>query len=215
MTVDIELFEELPLLGIIRGAAPDDIEPLVEAAVRAGLRAIEITMNTSGAPGLISGAVDVSGGRIDVGAGTVLSVKDLDGAVKAGASFIVTPSIVADVADSCVREKIPFFPGAFTPKEVFDAWGAGACMVKLFPSGMFGPRYIKELKGPFDKIKIMAVGGVRPENISEYFSNGADAVAFGSSVFRKEWLEAKDFASIGKLMGEYVGEVRRAVKSRL
>jgi 2-dehydro-3-deoxyphosphogluconate aldolase/(4S)-4-hydroxy-2-oxoglutarate aldolase len=85
-------------------------------------------------------------------------------------------------------------------------------MVKLFPSGMLGPKYIKELKGPFDKIKIMAVGGVRPENMNEYFSSGADAVAFGSSVFRKEWMEAKDFASIEKLIGEYAGEVKRAMR---
>jgi 2-dehydro-3-deoxyphosphogluconate aldolase/(4S)-4-hydroxy-2-oxoglutarate aldolase len=214
MTMDIGRFEKLPLLGIIRGISPDDIEPLVETAAGAGLRAIEITMNTPVASGLISRAIDVSGGRIDVGAGTVLSVKDLDEAVKAGASFIVTPSLVTSVADSCVRKKIPFFPGAFTPKEVLEAWQAGPCMVKVFPSGMFGPKYIKELKGPFDRIKMMAVGGVRPENIAEYFSSGADAVAFGASVFKKEWLEAKDFASIGKLIGEYVGEVKRAVKSR-
>ncbi len=82
-------------------------------------------------------------------------------------------------------------------------------MVKVFPSSVFGPGYIKALKGPFEKIKLMAVGGVNLDNIAEYFSCSVDAVAFGASVFKKEWLEKKDFASIGKLVSEYVIAVKK------
>ena len=71
-------------------------------------------------------------------------------------------------------------------------------MVKVFPSNFFGPDYIKEIKGPFNSIEMLACGGVTPENIRAYFDCGASAVAFGGSVFREEWLKARDFDSIGR-----------------
>jgi len=77
-------------------------------------------------------------------------------------------------------------------------------MVKLFPAGMFGAKYIKELTGPFNNVKIMAVGGVRPENIEEHFLCGASGIAFGASVFKKEWLANGDFDSIKDLVKKYV-----------
>ncbi|MFH1552233.1 MAG: bifunctional 4-hydroxy-2-oxoglutarate aldolase/2-dehydro-3-deoxy-phosphogluconate aldolase [Candidatus Omnitrophota bacterium] len=208
--MNIDRFKELPLMGIVRGLDIDDTEPLVEEIIASGLETIEITMNTSAAAGIISKAVAVSNGRIAVGAGTVLSGADLERAVDAGASFIVSPACVEEVIRPCREKAIPVFPGALTPQEVLEAWKKGATMVKVFPAGIFGPKYIKELKGPFNDIKLMAVGGVRLENIAEYFSAGADAVAFGASVFKKEWLEKKDFTSIGKLVGEYVQAAREA-----
>ncbi len=208
--MDIHSFKTFPLMGIVRGMDPADTEPLLETVVEAGLKTIEVAMNTSGAAGIISKMCSISNGRIAVGAGTVLSRDDLEAAADAGASFIVLPAFVKEVVHHCVKKAIPVFPGAFTPQEVLDAWKGGATMVKVFPSGMFGPGYMKELKGPFDGIELMAVGGVRLENIEEYFSCGADAVAFGASVFKKEWLAKKDFASIGKLTGEYVQAVRKA-----
>ena len=210
MIMGIERFDELPLMGIVRGVGTAEIGPLLETVIKAGLKTIEITMNTPGAADIISIAGDLSKGRIDIGAGTVLSTKDLDAAIEAGASFVVMPSFIKDVVCSCVDKKIPVFPGAFTPKEVFEAWEEGAYMVKIFPSGMLGPQYIKELKGPFDKVKLMAVGGVRPDNIADYFSCGVDAVAFGGRVFRKEWIAKGDFESIGDLVAQYVKEVKKA-----
>ncbi|MFH1664994.1 MAG: bifunctional 4-hydroxy-2-oxoglutarate aldolase/2-dehydro-3-deoxy-phosphogluconate aldolase [Candidatus Omnitrophota bacterium] len=203
-------FRELPLMGILRGIDISDVEPLVEAVIGAGLKAMEITMNTPAADRLIAKAVSVSRGRIAIGAGTVLSAGELDKALVSGASFIVLPACVEDVVKRCVDKNIPVFPGALTPQEVLNAWEMGAAMVKVFPSGLFGPAYIKELKGPFDKIRLMAVGGVRLDNVSEYFSSGADAVAFGASVFKKEWLAKKDYASISRLVGEFVSAVKSA-----
>ena len=207
--MNIEHFEKFPLLGIVRGIAPGDVEPLIESVIDAGLETLEITMNTPSAPELIKKAMNVSKGRLVIGAGTVLSKKDLKAALKAGASFIVMPACVQEVMKECVKKKIPVFPGALTPQEVFNAWESGAAMVKVFPAGLFGPAYIKELKGPFDKIKLMAVGGVRPDNIGEFFSSGASAVAFGASVFKKDLLEKKDFQEIERLVSEYVDGVKR------
>jgi len=161
LTVDISRFERLPLMGIIRGVGLDEIESLMEAVIAAGLETVEVTMNTPGVADIISKAGAVSAGRASIGAGTVLSVDDLEKALEAGADFIVMPVLKKEVVCVCVERKIPVFPGALTPQEVFDAHEAGAVMVKVFPLGVFGPRYIKDLKGPFDKIKLMAVGGVR------------------------------------------------------
>ncbi|MFH1877209.1 MAG: bifunctional 4-hydroxy-2-oxoglutarate aldolase/2-dehydro-3-deoxy-phosphogluconate aldolase [Candidatus Omnitrophota bacterium] len=209
--MDTRIFEDLPLIGILRGIKPDDAEPLIEAVVRAGLPAVEVTLNTPGSMEIISRMKSASRGRISIGAGTVLSVKGVRSAVSAGAEFIVMPVADEDVVSECVKKGILAFPGAFTPSEIFRAWKMGAYMVKVFPSGMFGPKYIKEVKAPLDDIRVIAVGGVRPDNIEEYFSSGASAVAFGASVFRKEWLDNRDFLSIENRVASYVNGVRAAV----
>lgn len=210
--MDLKDFEKLPLMGILRARAELEIEALVEALISSGLRTLEITMNSRDAGSLISRAKKAASGKLDLGAGTVLSLDDAVKALSAGAEFMVMPCRVPEVAELCKREGIPFFPGALTPQEVWSAWEPGASMVKVFPSSMFGPKYFKELKGPFNNVKLMAVGGVRSENIGEYFACGASAVAFGGSVFRQELFEAGDYAAIGETVRVYVDEVKKAIQ---
>ena len=202
-----KLFAKKPVLGIVRGISDSDVDPLVEAVTAAGLETIEITMNTPGAASLIKKAVNASGGRLAIGAGTVLGMSDLKAALAAGATFIVTPVLIADVTAYCVSNKIPIFPGALTPTEIYAAWRAGASMVKVFPSGFFGPAYFTEIKGPFAGIKLLACGGVRPENIKDYFRAGADAVSFGASVFKKSLLDKKDYATISGLVKRFMENI--------
>lgn len=204
--MDIDRFRRLPILGILRGITADDVSPIVDSVGQAGLEAIEVTMNTSGAPALIRRAATLAGSRMAVGAGTVLSPEDLDRALDAGATFVVLPVLVPEVVERCVAERIPVFPGALTPQEIFAAARAGATMVKVFPAGAFGPRYLKEIKGPFPAIELLACGGVHADNMAEYFACGASAVAFGSSVFRADWLAARDY-------GRIAAEVRRLVEA--
>lgn len=202
--MDITNFKKLPLMGILRGIEAQHMEPLVETVVSSGLRTIEITINSENAGNLIRIASRVAPKDLAVGAGTVLTIESLKEALDAGATFIVMPTLVEDVVEYCVKNVIPVFLGALTPQEIYAAWCAGATMVKVFPAGLFGPQYIKEIKAPFDKIELMACGGVTPENIKTYFASGAGAVAFGASVFKKEWLVKRDFASIGKAITELV-----------
>ena len=204
-------FKELPIVGILRGIKADQIEPLCHELISAGLKTAEITMNTQGAAELIRKAVKVSSGRLTIGAGTVLDKATLKEAQDCGATFIVTPVLINEVTGYCVQNKIPVFPGALTPAEIYAAWSAGATMVKVFPVQVFGPSYIKEVKAPLDKVELLACGGVTPENLKEYFAAGASAVSFGSSVFRKEWLEAKDYKSIGDLVRRYVASFKEVV----
>ena len=153
-------------------------------------------MNTSQAPDLIQQMVKTAKNRIEIGAGTVLSMEDLRSALDAGATFIILPVLVHDVVEYCARNKIPVFPGALTPQEIYDAWQAGATMVKVFPAKLFGPGYFKEIKGPFRDIELLACGGVNRDNIGSFFSSGASAVAFGGSIFKKELLQNKHFLQI-------------------
>ena len=199
-------------MGILRAKSEVEIEILVEALISSGLKTLEITMNSHDAVNLISRAKEASSGRLSLGAGTVLSVSDMEKALEAGAEFIVMPCQVPEISKYCKDKGIPVFPGAFTPQEVWNAWESGADMVKIFPSSMFGPKYFKELKGPFNNVKLMAVGGVRAENIAEYFASGASAVAFGGSVFKQELIEKGEYAAIGDTVKQYVDAVEEAVQ---
>ncbi|MFH1622625.1 MAG: bifunctional 4-hydroxy-2-oxoglutarate aldolase/2-dehydro-3-deoxy-phosphogluconate aldolase [Candidatus Omnitrophota bacterium] len=194
--MDINIFKKTPFLGILRGIKEDALESVLDAVILSGLRSIEITMNTKNAADLIRRAVRTCGKQLMIGAGTVLDLDTLKQAQNAGATFMVSPVLVENLVSYCTKNKIPVFPGALTPQEVYNAWNAGATMVKVFPAKFFGPAYFKELKAPLKDLKLLACGGVSPDNIKEYFLAGADAVAFGASAFRKDWIAKKDFLSM-------------------
>lgn len=186
--MDIERFRKKPLMGILRGPGCNTIEPLVECVIAAGLETLELAMNTPDAVEILRTMVRRSRGRLMIGAGTVLDMKTLDAALAAGATFIVSPVVVDEVVAYCSNNRIPVFPGALTPAEIYRAWHAGATMVKVFPAQVFGPKYFKEVKGPFGDIELLACGGVNETTIRDYFSCGASAAAFGGSIFKKEWI---------------------------
>lgn len=202
--MDVERFKKKPLMGILRGIQMGQIEPLIETCISAGLETIEITMNTNGAPELIRKAVKFSRNRLMLGAGTVLNLESLKSAIDAGATFVVTPVLVNEIMEHCRKNKIPAFPGALSPQEIYNAWRSGATMVKVFPAKFFGPEYFREVKGPFNDMELLACTGVTPQNLKSYFSCGASAVSFGASVFKREWLVSKDYNSIGQLIKEYL-----------
>ena len=202
--MDVARFRKKPIMGILRGISPSDLDPLFETILASGLETVEITMNTPGAGELTQQAVKRYGKRLMIGAGTVLTVQDLREALRAGATFIVSPVLVREVVEQCVKNKVPVFPGALTPREVYEAWDAGATMVKVFPANCFGPAYFRELKGPFDKIELLACSGVTPENLPDYFKNGASAAAIGSGTFRQEWIKAGKYNLIRQRIKAYL-----------
>ena len=191
-------------MGIVRGVKLGQIEPLIETVIASGLKTLEITMNTPGAGQLILEANKISQNRLALGAGTVLDMDSLRLALDSGATFIVMPVLAKDVLAYCVKNKIPVFPGALTPQEIYQAWEEGATMVKVFPAKFFGPEYFREIKAPFNDIELLACAGVTPQNMAEYFAYGASAIAFGGSVFRKDWLQKKDYSSIRCLIKAYL-----------
>ncbi len=205
--MDVAQFRKKPIMGIVRGIESEQIEPLIDAVISSGLETLEITMNTKGAARLICKAKKIAQRRLILGAGTVLDIDSVKSAVDSGATFIVMPVLIRDVLGYCVKKKIPVFPGALTPQEIYQVWKEGATMVKVFPAKFFGSEYFRELKGPFKDIELLACAGVTPQNMREYFACGASAVAFGASVFKKEWLQNKDYASISYAIKEYMKQL--------
>ncbi len=193
-----ELFGQLPLVGILRGFRAEQIRPIVEACLEGGLTNLEITMNTEGAAGQIRTAVEAAQGRMNIGAGTVTSRERLVRAVEAGATYVVTPAVIPGVIDHCRELGLPFIPGAFTPTEVWQAWDAGATMVKLFPADLGGPAHVKSLKGPYPEIPIMATGGVSLDTLGDYLEAGTDGFGLGGPLFKRERVDAGEWKWIAE-----------------
>ena len=207
MSFDLDRFESMPVLGIIRGVKLDSLHGVVESSLAGGLSFLELTLNTPDSTNFIK-VIAEEYPQVVVGAGTVLSLDDAQSAYDAGAQFIVAPDFNEEVAAFCVNKKLAYFPGALTPTEIQKAWQSGATMVKVFPASQMGPGYFRQIKGPFDKVKLMAVGGVNPNNIKDYLGSGADAVALGGSIYSLERMENRLFAEIQKDIEDFMFEVK-------
>lgn len=187
---------DCPIVGILRGVDRKHLGAIAETSADAGLKFLEVTMNTPDAGHQIRELKICSKESMHIGAGTVTNIEELETAVKAGAEFIVMPVIEESVIRECVENNIPVFPGALTPTEIYRAWELEATMVKVFPASAFGPKYIKEVKAPLNKVEILAVGGVTPENLHTFFEYGASGVAFGASIYKQEWIHSENFGQI-------------------
>jgi 2-dehydro-3-deoxyphosphogluconate aldolase/(4S)-4-hydroxy-2-oxoglutarate aldolase len=187
------LFQELPIVGILRGFTLGQVTEIVRAALRGGLRNIEITMNTPDAGRQLCEAVLIAEDGLNVGAGTVTNLAILAQALAAGASFVVTPTIEPKVVTECVNQKIPVFPGALSPTEVVRAWELGATMVKVFPAESVGPGYIHALKAPLPHIKLLPTGGVDLKTLPDFVKAGADGFGIGSPLFNRQRIESGDW----------------------
>lgn len=200
---DWDLFWEFPAIGILRGFETDLVSEIGNECFEAGLKNIEVTLNTDNAFSQIKNLADLSNKRANVGAGTVLDRRGLDLALEAGASFIVSPVVDIELIQYCSENDVPIFPGAYTPTEVWKAWDAGAPVVKLFPANLGGPEYLKAIKGPLDDVKILAVGSVTLENVSDYLRAGACGVGLGSPLFDQSRTLAKDWSWLRNQIHEF------------
>jgi 2-dehydro-3-deoxyphosphogluconate aldolase/(4S)-4-hydroxy-2-oxoglutarate aldolase len=206
-------FETTPVIGIIRNLSFDIIKEIAPLYRKAGLTTLEITMNTGDAPKIIQ-SLCLQYPELNIGAGTVLELADLQKALDAGASFIVTPVLNEEVIAYCVKNEVPVFPGAFTPTEVYKAWKYGASAVKVFPASQFGPSYLKELKAPLNAINLLPTGGITLNNMETFFKAGATGLGMGSTLFDKNLLSKKDFAQL-YLRFEKVVTVAKSFKNSI
>lgn len=205
----IKALNEVPVIGILRDIPFGAEEDCALVCKRAGLRAIEVTMNTSNVLEIIERlSLAAAPLRIFVGAGTVRSLEDLEKAISVGAQFIVTPITSVEVIEECVRNHVPVIPGALTPTEIQLAYELGASFVKVFPvNAMGGPSYIKDLRGPFKDIPLMACGGVNESNASEYRAAGANLLAFGASIFDPEQMRSHQWEAIEKKLKAFLSSI--------
>ena len=187
-----ELFDKMPVVGIIRNLTVADINFVLPIYKQAGFTTIEITLNTPEALSVISSLALEYKGELNVGAGTVCTMDDLTAAITAGANFIVTPIFKAEVVKKCVSMGVPIFPGAFSPTEIYEAWELGASMVKLYPASVVGSEYISAVLAPLNKIKLMPTGGIHLSNMLAFMKAGATSLGIGSELFDKKIIQKRD-----------------------
>lgn len=204
-----ELFDKMPLVGILRGFPADQMEKMSKLYAEAGLTTLEITMNTAGAADTIASLLQAVEGRLNVGAGTVCNMEDLDRALGAGAQFIVSPIIDEAVIRKCVALNVPVFPGAYTPTEIYKAWSLGATMVKVFPAGKLGPDYIKEVLAPLNQIKMLPTGGISLDNMRAFIRAGAKGFGIGSALIPKALVENEEWEALSLHFKNFVDQYKR------
>jgi 2-dehydro-3-deoxyphosphogluconate aldolase/(4S)-4-hydroxy-2-oxoglutarate aldolase len=196
---DYEVLQNIKASGvcaIVRGTSPDSLCKIAEALIAGGVKAIEVTFNTPGADEMIKELVKKYGNELMVGAGTVLDPETAKVAIAAGAQFILSPSLNLEVMRICQRYSVLPVPGVCTPTEILTAWENGAQVVKIFPAGALGASYIKQVKGPFNHIDMMVVGGINVNNIGEYVKAGACSAGIGSELVDKKLVAEGRFDEI-------------------
>ncbi len=186
------------IVAIVRGLEEDKIRPVAKALMAGGIRAMEVTFNTPGAERMIEILSGEFGGELLVGAGTVLEPKTAAIAASCGAKFVLSPVTDISVIKECERLGVVSVPGAMTPTEILTAWNHGASMVKVFPAGTLGPKYIGDVLAPLNDLSLMAVGGINLDNIAQFFSFGAHAVGIGSDLVNKSMIASGDYAALEK-----------------
>ncbi len=205
----VKFIEENKIIVIIRGVARQKLIPLAEAMYNGGIRLVECTYDASGkvSDEVIAQNIEMLAkhfeGRLTVGAGTVLTEKQVELTKKAGGRFIISPDTNADVIACTKKLELVSIPGAITPTEVAAAHRMGADFVKVFPVDLYGPKYIKTLKAPLSCVRMLAVNGISADNITEYFDAGACGVGVGSGIVNKGMLDAEDYQGITDLAKKY------------
>ena len=175
----------IPVVVIKELSEVDRILPALKAN---GISCAEITFRTACAKEAIKLAVDKYP-EMNIGAGTVINEKQCKEALKAGATFIVSPGLSVEVAKVCKKKNIPYYPGCVTPTEIMQALELGITTVKFFPANVYGGlNALKALSAPFPQVKFIPTGGVDRSNIDEFLAFDKIA-AIGGSFFVKESLE--------------------------
>ena len=178
-------FAECPLVAIIRGVTPADAHDTAAALFEAGIRIIEVPLNSPDPFESIRIIADAFGDRALVGAGTVLELSGVNKVKEAGGRLIVSPNTNTDVIKAAVAAGLVSSPGYFTPSEAFAAIEAGAHSIKLFPAEGASPAVVKAQKAvlPGD-IPLIVVGGVTPQSIPEWLSAGASGFGLGGGLYK-------------------------------
>jgi 2-dehydro-3-deoxyphosphogluconate aldolase/(4S)-4-hydroxy-2-oxoglutarate aldolase len=183
ITRSTEFVLDTGLVAIVRGNFPvQKVLQIGDALLAAPVLVMEVTLNTIGALESISLLRDRFGDRMLVGAGTVRTAQQFRDAVAAGAQFTVSPNLDLPTVEAALAADILHLPGVFTPTEAQQAFVAGCKIVKLFPSEVVGPKYLKAIRAPLDDIKFIPTGGITPENVGDYIRAGASAVGLGSAL---------------------------------
>jgi len=192
------------MVAIIRGIDSGHILKTTEALLKGGIKVMEITLNRDDAMKSIEIVKKEFENEILLGAGTVLTDKQVREANQHGACFIVSPNTDEVVIKQTKDLNMISIPGAFSPSEIVKAHQLGADFVKVFPVGSIGPDYVKAVRGPLDSIPLLAVGGVNLDNMTEFLKAGADGLGIGGNLVSKTLIYAGKYDEVEKIARSYI-----------
>ena len=199
------------IVAVVRADSEEKAEKISSACIQGGIKAIEVTFTVDGAANVIhSLRSKFSKEELLIGAGTVLDPETARIAILNGAEFIVGPSFNPQVALLCNRYAIPYLPGCMTIKEMVTAMESGADILKVFPGSVFGPDFVKAVKGPLPYANLMPTGGVSLDNVALWIKNGAVAVGVGGELTAPA--KTGDYQQITVLAKEFVSKIQEARK---
>jgi 2-dehydro-3-deoxyphosphogalactonate aldolase len=196
-----------PLVAILRGVRPDEVEAVADHLVEAGFSLIEVPLNSPDPLDSIARLARRYGPQVLVGAGTVLSVADVAAVQAAGGRLIVSPNVNTDVIRASAAADLISLPGFFTASEAFAALEAGATGLKLFPAEGASPAYLRALRAVLPgATPLLAVGGVAVDNIADWFAAGAHGAGLGSALYKV----GKSAPEVGAAARAFVAAAREA-----
>ena len=200
---------DVGVVAVVRAENSDKAIRIVDACIEGGIPAIELTFTVPKAHRVIEDlAAKYSSDEIILGAGTVMDSETARIAMLSGAEYIVSPYFDPETVKCCNRYRVPCMPGAMTIKEVVAAMEAGADIVKIFPGDLFGPKIIKDIKGPIPYAKMMPTGGVDVDNVDQWIKAGAVAVGAGSSL--TAGAKTGDYKAVAETAKKFVEAVKAA-----
>ncbi len=200
------------LIAIFRLPSAEDLLPVAQALRDGGITAIEIALITPGAVEALGAARSKLGREILLGAGAVFTAEAARDAVRAGAEFLASPTLVPAVIQAGRAAGIPVMPGAFTATETVRAREAGASLVQVVPAGSVGPRYLRDLRKSLPNIPLVPAGGVSLETVGAFIYAGAAAVGVDDELVQPDLLARHAFRDISSRTQEFAEAVRRARK---
>ncbi len=205
----LKRIQDCGVVAVVRAENAEQAKKIADACIEAGIAAIEITFTVPGAADVIRElAQTYTSGEVIIGAGTVLDPETARIAILAGAQYVVSPCLNEEVVKLCLRYQIACMPGAMTIREVVACMEAGADIVKVFPGELFGPAFIKAVKGPIPQAPMMPTGGVSLENVADWVKAGCVAVGVGGSL--TAGAKTGDYASIARIGAQFVAKVKEA-----
>lgn len=200
---------DVGVVAVVRANSSEQAMKIADACIEGGIPAIELTFTVPHADKVIADlAAKYTHGEIILGAGTVMDPETARIAILAGAQFIVSPYFNPETVKLCNRYRVACMPGAMTIKEIVSAMESGADIVKVFPGDLFGPKIIKDVRGPIPYAKLMPTGGVDVSNVEEWIKAGAVAVGTGSSLTKGA--ASGDYKAVAEKAKEFVAAVKAA-----
>lgn len=184
------------VLAVLRAPSPESALEAADAIIRGGIPGIEVTYTTPDAPAVIRELIARHGDAAYIGAGTVTTPEQAAAAAEAGAEFLVSPGTLPALTRAMLDTGRVVMTGALTPTEVMTALELGVDVVKIFPASLGGPPYLGALRGPFPDAPLMPTGGVKPENVADWFAAGAVAVGAGGDLANSASITAGDWADL-------------------